>query len=196
MISVMINGEDSKLNTGAVVRMTDLIELIKSTIDPDHMITAILLNGKEMDDTDWTSTTTQHGTSILEIATGTPDDFVSDRIRKAYQVIQACYFEFRDARKTFQDGNMLEGNQKLVKAVTTLRTFCEWYSSIMNLVPESKKTQYCIDTQISEISEICKRICQQQLYQSWWALGETIGKELEPKLDALEDHFRKMAAKI
>ena len=32
---------------------------------------------------------------------------------------------------------------------------------------------------------------QQQLYQSWWAIGETLEKDLEPKLDALEDQCRK-----
>ena len=34
------------------------------------------------------------------------------------------------------------------------------------------------------------KMSQQQLYQSWWALGETLEKELEPKLDKLEDFCR------
>jgi hypothetical protein len=49
---------------------------------------------------------------------------------------------------------------------------------------------------VTEISETCKKICQQQLYQSWWALGESLEKELEPKLDKLEDACRKAAREV
>jgi hypothetical protein len=49
---------------------------------------------------------------------------------------------------------------------------------------------------VEDIAECCKRICQQQLYQSWWALGETIEKELEPKLDKLEDFCRSFRNEI
>ncbi|MEI7489443.1 MAG: hypothetical protein WCJ72_18910, partial [Chryseobacterium sp.] len=50
---------------------------------------------------------------------------------------------------------------------------------------------YDIEKQVIEIGEVCQKICQQQLYQSWWALGETIEKELEPKLDQLETFCRR-----
>ena len=196
MISVRINGEDSKINSSGMSKINEIVELIKTTIDPDHMITAIKLDGRDLDDNDWTVNTSQFGTAILEVETGAPNDFVNARIKMAAEIVQACFFEFRDARKTFQSGSMTEGNQKLAKAVNTLRSFFAWYSTLLELVPADRRAQFEINDQVSAISEICKRICQQQLYQSWWALGETIAKELEPKLDGLEDHFRKVAAKI
>jgi hypothetical protein len=78
-------------------------------------------------------------------------------------------------------------------AVDTLRAFFEWYGTLMQLVPEGERTRIDISSQVREISEICKRICQQQLYQSWWALGESLEKELEPQLDRLEDTCRRTA---
>ena len=62
---------------------------------------------------------------------------------------------------------------------------------MQELVPVSERSSYELGDRVTEITETCKRICQQQLYQSWWALGETLEKELEPQLDRLEDFCKK-----
>ncbi len=196
MVSVRINGSESGIMGNNLSRLSELVELIKASIDPEHMITSILVNGRELSDAEWAASVSQFGTSILEIETDTPERFVEDRMACAADVVRTCYFEFRDARKCFQSGDMVEGNQRLLKAVNTARAFFDWYSSIMQLVSEGKRAHYDISNQVKEITEICKRLCQQQLYQSWWALGETLEKELEPKLDKLEDHCRKFNKQV
>lgn len=193
MISVRINGEDSPLRTEGLLKIADIVELIKANIDPDHMITAILLNGKELQDDDWVATTSKYGTAIIEIETGTPERFVAERMSQASEVVRSCFLQFRDARKGFQDGDMHTGNQRLVQAVNTAKAFFDWFATIIELAPVDQRKNYDISPQVTEISAICKTICQQQLYQSWWALGETLEKQLEPKLDKLEDHLRKFA---
>ena len=190
MVSVRINGQDSGINTAKLSKVTDLIELIKASIDPDHMITGITTDGRDLGEQEWSATINQLGTTVIEVETDTPERYVSDRFSKAADIVRTCYMEFRDSRKAFQNGEMLDGNQKLVKAVNTARAFFEWYMTMLQLVPPDKKARYDISAQVEEISSICKRICQQQLYQSWWALGETLEKELEPKLDKLEDFCR------
>jgi hypothetical protein len=192
MISVRINGSDSSIKGDGLPRMADIVELIKASIDPDHMITGILVNGRELGDDEWYANTSRFGTAIIEVQTGTPESFVADRLAKASHIVNCCYMEFRDSRKKFQDGDMQAGNQALVTAVRTLRAFFEWYATLMELVPEERRGAFDINAQVNEISETCKKICQQQLYQSWWALGESIEKELEPKLDKLEDFCRKI----
>ena len=189
-MSVVINGQESAIKGGGLSTFGDLIELIKSAIDPDHMITSIMIDGRELTDADWTSHPGRVETSIIEIETGTPESFAADRLAKASEVVRACFMEFRDARKAFQDGQMQVGNKKLLQAVNTLQAFFEWYGTMMELVPAADKARYDLTPKIMELSEVCKRICQQQLYQSWWALGESIEKELEPKLDKLEDFCR------
>lgn len=190
MKSVMINGAESTVRSDNVPRVVDLIELIKANIDPDHMITRILLDGRELEEKEWFANPGQFGTSIFEIETGTPADYVADRLGKAADVVRACFMDFRDARKFFQSGDMTAGNKKLVVAVNTLKAFFEWYGSLLELVPVIDRTKFDITPQVLELSESCKKICQQQLYSSWWALGETLEKELEPKLDKLEDFCR------
>lgn len=191
MVSVRINGEESQIRGDGLPKIADLVELIKTMIDPDHMITGILLNGRDLEEEEWTANPGNMGTAIIEIETGTQAEFVTERMKSASDVVRACYMEFRDARKKFQDGDMQGGNQAMVRAVNTTRAFFEWYATIFELVPADQKTRYDINPQVAEISEVCKRICQQQLYQSWWALGESLEKDLEPRLDKLEDFCRK-----
>lgn len=191
MVAVRINGGESNINGNGVSRVTDLIELIKTSIDPEHMIVSILVDGRELEESDWTSQVNQYSTSIIEIETGTPDSYVAGRMHQSGDIVQKLFLEFRDARKWFQDGKMVEGNRSLVHAVNGLRAFFEWYGAVTQVAPEGQRTKYDISSNVKDLSETCKLICQQQLYQSWWALGETLEKQLEPKLDKLESSCRK-----
>ncbi|MEN9846191.1 MAG: hypothetical protein RIS36_1338 [Pseudomonadota bacterium] len=196
MVRVRINGKYTDINCTSVARFTDLIELLKMSIDPEHMMTSILIDGRELSDEEWSQSTAQLTGEVLDIETGLPENYVADRIQDASQVVRSCFLEFRDARKGFQDGDAVTGNKRLKSAVDTLRAFFEWYGTLLQLVPTPKRSKLDITPQVQDISETCKQICQQQLYQSWWAVGESLEKELEPKLDKLEDVCRRAARDI
>ena len=194
MTQVRINGEESGLSQNQAVKVVDLVELVKTQIDPDHMITGIMLDGKELSESDWHAIVQNFGTTaIIEIETGTPKDYIADRLSRAADIVRACYIDFRDARKFFQSGDTQHGNQKLSIASNTMKAFFEWYQSLLELMPTEERERFHITQHIETISECFKQSCQHQLYQSWWALGETIEKDLEPKLDKLEDFCRGIA---
>jgi len=193
MVSVRINGSEAPIRADGLPTIGDVIELIKGSIDPNHMITSILVDGRDLDDADWSTSPVQYGTSILEVETGTPKEFVHQRLGQAADVVRHCYIQFRDARKLFQAGQMVDGNRLLVNATKTLQAFFGWYGTLLELVPVDDRPAYQLGERIPKISEVCKTICQHQLYQSWWALGESLEKELEPQLDKLEDFCRKFA---
>ena len=190
MRAITVNGQESGIQTDGLSNMAEVVELLKSLIDPEHMITSIMLDGHELKESDWSANTGQFSTSILEIETGRPEEFARSRLALASDVVRNCYLSFREARKSFQEGNMQSGNQTMIEAVNTLQAFFQWYASILELLPAEEQQSFKIDDQVTAIGETCKRICQQQLYQSWWALGETIKSELEPELDKLEDFCR------
>lgn len=185
MVAVRINGTEAPIRSQGLSRMPELIELVKSWIDPEHMITHLLIEGREFEEEDWGASLNRYETAILEVETDTPANFVRDRFAQSWNVIQSCMTEFRDARLSFQSGNTIDGNKKLVKAVQTLQAFFDWYGALMELVPPAGRAAYDISPQVRELIEVCKHICQQQLYQSWWALGEALEKEMEPKLETL-----------
>ena len=192
MIRVRVNGMESTIRGEGFPKLADLVELVKASIDPDHMITAIRIDDRDLDDDDWSRPLAQFATATLDVETGPPEEYVARRISSASGVVRSCYLEFRDARKWFQDGDMKLGNERLKVAVTTLKAFFEWYGTLLELVPLEKRTNLDISPHVRELIESCKKITQQQLYQSWWALGESLENDLEPKLDKLEDHCRRL----
>jgi len=192
MVSVRINGAESGIQSGGLSKFPELVELIKANIDPAHMITSILIDGRLPTEEEWNANLSQFGTAIIEVETGLPQDYVAAQMSQAADVVQSCFVQFRAARQCFQAGEMIDGNRALVQAVNTTKAFFDWYSTLLQLLTADQKALYDIEGQVKEISDCCKRICQQQLYQSWWALGETLEKELEPKLDKLETFFRNL----
>ena len=163
MAQVRINGEESRFGENGSVKVVDLVELIKTQIDPEHMITDIFLNGQELAEADWTSTIQNFGqTAVIEVSTGLPHEYVSERLSKAADIVRACYIDFRDARKFFQSGDAANGNKKIGVAAITLKAFFEWYSTMLELMPETRRGRFQIMTQISDISESFKRACQNQ----------------------------------
>jgi hypothetical protein len=196
MRAIMVNGQDSGIKADGLPNMADLIELLKSSIDPDHMITSILIDGRELDDSDWSASTAKYSAAVLEIQTGLPDEYARRKLSSASGVVRQCFLDFREARKCFQAGDMQPGNQHMVRAVNTLQAFFQWYVSMVELLPKAEQPSYSIQDKVTEITETCKKICEQQLYQSWWALGETIKDKLEPQLDKLEDFCREFGKRM
>ena len=190
MKSIIINGQEAGINSTGLNSIAEVVELIKGTIDPAHMITDILLDGKQLGEADWTANISSFPTAILEVETGLPENYVGDRLTLSPQVVQACFLAFREARKSFQEGRMKEGNTKLVQAVAALKAFFEWYATLLNLLPEPSRAAFSLEDSIGGLMTSSKKICQQQMYQSWWAIGETIKNEVEPELDKLEDRCR------
>ncbi len=193
MLQIQLNGQQSGLRAAALPRMTDVVELIKNSIDPQHIITDLKINGRDMTEAEWQGAPTQfQATDILEVATATPSEFVRQRTEVTPNLIENTFILFRSARQSFQAGDNDEGNKILSVAVRDLKAFFEWYALLQAVVPVADRAKYDIKTQVECITESCKEICQQQMYQSWWALGKSIQEKLEPALDSLELYFRKM----
>ena len=193
MVQVRVNGQALTAPVDRIASFADLIELVKSSIDPEHMVTLIQLDGRDLQDAEWSMSPAQLQGAYLDFMSGRPEVYVAERLQDASSVVRSCFFEFRDARKGFQDGDNATGNKRLKTAVDTLKAFFEWYGTLLQLVPDAARSKLDISEEVVSISETCKKICQQQLYQSWWALGESLEKDLEPKLDRLEDTCRKVA---
>ncbi len=193
MLQIQLNGKSSGLRANTLPRMTDVIELIKGSIDPNQIITGLRINGRDLTEAEWQSSPGQFvETDILEVETGTVDEFIRGRAEVTPNLIENTYILFRSSRQSFQAGDMQEGNKILIVAVRDLKAFFEWYNMLLEVVPLAQKAKYDITPQTEEITNICKDICQQQLYQSWWALATTIQERLEPALDKLEQYFRKL----
>jgi hypothetical protein len=174
MVSVRIDGEQSTISGEHLPRLIDLIEVIKDHIVPGHMITALRIDGRAVSDEDWEISPRYLGGTTLEVTTGTPTQYLKEKVSAAPEVIDNCYLMFRATRKAFIDGDSQSANQLLRAAVDNLQAFVSWYRTMLELMPEDQRLRFGIDPEITEMGETLERICMQQLTQSWKLTGDTI----------------------
>ena len=188
MISVLVDGKPFPGNISEVRTIANLIELIKLTIDPNSIITEMRLNGKFLDEVEWRASLVSLVGSTFEINTGSKNDYVHDRLTQAEELVRQIIVEFSDAGEKFRLGQAGPANQSFVGAVRDLNAFVSWYQTILSLAPEQLEKQVIEFTNhVHSIQSVCEQLLQQQLYQSWWALGETVKGRLEPQLQELRD---------
>ena len=188
MISVLVDGQPFPGDISEVKTIANLIELVKLTIDPSSIITEMRLNEKSLSEVDWRSSLITLAGSTLEVNTGTKNDYVHDRLDQAEELVRQIITEFSEAGDKFRMGQAGPANQSFVGAVRDLNAFVSWYQTILSLAPEQLEKQVIEFTNhVISIQGVCEQLLQQQLYQSWWALGETVKDRLEPQLQELRD---------
>ncbi|MFN8388680.1 MAG: hypothetical protein U0136_00145 [Bdellovibrionota bacterium] len=186
MINIQVDGSALQVDLGGIKTMGDLLELVKSSIDPDTMITAIEFNGQTLSDSDWTLPLNQQTGRTLEISTGTKRAYLSERFAASASILDEIIKEFAAAGDSYRSGSSPDGNAKLSQAVEDLGAFVNWYSSLLSMDPESYVQQTnAYNDQVDGLQKICEQILQQQLYNSWWVLAETIKTRLNPKLEEI-----------
>jgi len=187
MIKVTIDGQPMQASLSGINSMPDLIEFIKASIDPESIISGIFIGGRPLAEVDWRVPLSVQGDSVLEITTDTQGHFLSDRLDQAGAVVDLIVNEFVIAREAFQAGKTDEGNRAFSKAVQDLHAFLGWYDGILQMLPsKAEPQQTSFRAQIDIITRTCEQLLQQQLYHSWWALGETVKRDLEPQLVSMK----------
>ena len=183
MIQVQVDGNPLQADLGALNSMGDVLELVKTTIDPDSIITSIQFNGETLSDSDWTLPLSAHRGRMLQIKTGGKREYLAERIALAPEIVERITEEFAEAGGSYRSGFSPNGNSQLGTAVTDLSAFVNWFASLMamdeRLLGDANKQ---FSAEVGSLHKVCEQMLQQQLYNSWWAISETINSKLTPKL--------------
>ncbi len=186
MITVNVDGQPFSADVTQVRSMADLIELVKTVIDPDSIIVSLALDGKPLSDADWRMPLNGQTKSQLEICTGNPELYVRERLEGAASYLTEIIDEFSLSSASYLTAVYESGNQKLAKAVHDLGAFVNWYSSLLGINPaQYASASQDFESRIRQIKLICDQLVQQQMFQSWILLGETIKSRLVPELEKL-----------
>lgn len=193
MITVKIDGNELSSDLSGISTMGDLIEVVKATIDPDTIITALTLGGRELTDADWRAPLSVQGGNLLEVQTGSKENFVEDRLTQSVVFANHIMHEFGFARDLFKNAQNQKANLEFGKAVEDLQAFVRWYDTLLQMFPAGGLERGEFEIKMGEIQKTCEQVLQQQLYNSWWALGETLEKRLEPQIGSLRDFCARVA---
>lgn len=195
MITVQVDGTAMLTEIGDMKTLGDLVELIKATIDPDAIITSLSFGGDVLNDRDWVSPLVTHTGRTLEVTTGSKRTFLADRLKTAEFFIDQIISEFLEASSLYQNGNFEKGNSSFATAVEDLLAFVNWYNSLLLVDEQGMQSQLAeFENHVNVIKKTCEQLLQQQLYQSWWVLAETVKTRLKPLLDDLRAYCLENAA--
>jgi hypothetical protein len=197
MMNIQVDGSPLQMDLGGIKTMGDLLELVKTSIDPDTMIISIEFEGRPLADSDWTLPLSNQRGRTLEIKTGTKRSYLSERFSASAAIVEQIVNEFADAGDSYRSGMSPDGNVKLGRAVDDLGAFVNWYSSLLSMDQEALRKQSELFTaQVDGLQAICEQILQQQLYNSWWVLAETIQSRLNPKLEEIRSLCGDVASEL
>ena len=187
MIQIFVNERPFSADLTVVKSLGELVELVKASIDPDTIITSLMLNGQPPSDTDWRVPLALHDGKKFEVTTGSRKEYLNDRLAAASLYLDQIMAKFKDTSRLFREGNVTEGNSSLRAAVTDLQAFVQWYGTLLQLgstLAAEPVTRF--KESVTVLTGVCEQLLQQQLYRAWWALAETIEQKLEPQLDQLK----------
>jgi hypothetical protein len=186
-MKVSLNGTPFSYPAEAIKTMGELVELVKSNIDPDTIIIDLRKDGKILSDNDWRQNLSSQSDASLEIRTGSKKDYIEERLSSASLYLDKIIRSFAQARLLFKNAEIQPANTELSKAVSDMKAFIEWYQTILEMVENPPEQEVEVfEKTVTTLSETCEQILQQQLYRSWWAIAESLEKKLEPQLEQLK----------
>ena len=191
MLSVKVDNQEFSADFSKMRSMNDLIELIKATIDPDKIIVGIELNNEPLSEADWNTPLNTMLNAVqnaeLSVMSGNVQDYMKDRFTVAEPYLQHIMAKFSDASQQYRGGQFENANKQLSTAVQDLLAFLNWYMAVMQMKPESYRTEIGeFNNYVKNLQGVCEGMVQQQMFQAWWALGDTLQSKLTPSLDSLK----------
>lgn len=186
MITVQVDGSPLPADLVSMKTMGDLVEFVKASIDPDTMITNMTFSGTPLSENDWNMPLSYHRGRTLEVSTGSRQAYLTDRLETAISIIDQIQTSFAQIADTYRNGDWPEGNKQMSSILRDLNAFVGWYVSILEMDPVGLQGPLeDFDFQVRELKDVCEELFQQQLYNSWWAVAETITNKLQPVLQSI-----------
>lgn len=196
MVRVKIDGQEELQDIGSTNTMADLVELVKAHIDPDSIITSLKLEGRELADADWRVPLSVQGDALLEVTTGSKEEYVSDRLNQAQEYLEQILGEIAASVVAYRQGSDEEANNTFSQAMGDLKAFFTWFGAVLEVLSETAHEDVQIySDKISPVLQICEEIVQHQLHQDWSRMADSIEGRLVPELRSIQDFCRTLAAK-
>lgn len=184
-ITVRVDNNLVETDPNLVRTMGDLVETIKSNLSPETIISSIKLSGKDLTENDWRTPIAVQQQSTIEFSTCGKFEYLADRLALAPIHLDELMKDFTNAKDNFRTGDTKSANKLFAGGVTGLKAFFEWYLSILELTGNDRERGN-FESELQTTLNSCELMLQQQLYNSWWALGETVDKKLVPSLERLK----------
>lgn len=187
MIQVIVDNNSLSAEFTNGRTMGELVEYIKSTIDPSNIIVSLTKDDIPLSENDWKSNLSSLSNSRLEVKTGTKSDFIKLRLDAVGNLVGNLIDRIQETSVLFKSGSVIEGNKIFSTCLEDLNALISWLHSIISMDSDFYANELAIfSNQVKDFRYVAGQLQQQQLFQSWWALGETLTTKLIPLLESMK----------
>jgi hypothetical protein len=197
MLQIMVDKTELKLEISRMRTMGELVEYIKSSIDPDTIILSLTRDEEPLTDNDWSVPLNSFGESKVEITTGSKMEFVQDRLRMSESIVDQIYESFTDLSKLFKHGMENQAHDSFAHSLNDLNAFVGWLYSVFSVDAELFGKEILeFEGLVEDLKMICVDIQRYQMQQAWWNVGDVLDLKLLSNLEQMKELSNRSLGKI
>lgn len=184
MVQILVDDTELSLEAATLGTVGELIEYVKSSIDPDAIILSLTRDEEPLSEADWKCPLSSLSQSQVRITTGSRTTFYQDRLQLTGAIAETLSDTFAEIAKLFKTGMQNNAHEAFATSLEDLNAFVGWFYSILSMDEQIFATELSDFTQmVEEFKGTCMFLQQQQLKQSWWAIGDIIEQQIIPLMD-------------
>jgi hypothetical protein len=197
MVQILVDDTELSLEAATLGTVGELIEYVKSSIDPDAIILSLTRDEEPLSEADWKCPLSSLAQSQVRITTGSRTTFYQDRLQLTGAIGETLSETFGEIAKLFKTGMQNNAHEAFATTLDDLNAFVGWFYSILSMDEHLFEVEFREFTQmVEEFRGTCLLLQQHQLKQSWWSIGDIIELQVVPLIGRCKDLGGSALAKV
>lgn len=197
MLQVLVDKTEMNLEVSRMRTMGELVEYIKSSIDPDTIILSLTRDDQPLSDADWKTPLSALDNSTVEVQTGSKMDFFQDRLRLIDAIINTISDNTKDISALYKKGMQDSAHDHFAALLNDLNAFISWLHSIYMMDEDlfaNEISHYSI--LVEKLNASCNELQQAQVKNAWWAVGDILEMKILPSITSINEMSKKSLERV
>ena len=183
MIQIKVDDTDLSIPTQGISTLGDLVEYVKTAIDPDTIIVSLTKDDAQLSEVDWRNPISSSSKMVLNFTTGSKSSFVGERLLLAEEILKSFDEKIEVCAQAFKQLRVHTANTEFSTFLSDLNAFVSWMHSIFSMDENKYATEIeKYKTIVQRLEGLCLTLQNQQMSSSWWALGDSVLNSMRPLL--------------
>jgi hypothetical protein len=197
MLQVLVDKAEMNLEVSRMRTMGELVEYIKSSIDPDLIILSLTRDDQPLTDADWKTPLSALDNSKVEVLTGSKMDFFQDRLRLIDAIVTTISDNIKDIAAFYKKGMQDNAHDHFAVLLNDLNAFISWLHSIYMMDEDlfaNEISNYTI--LVEKLNNSCNELQQAQVKYAWWAVGDILEMKILPSIASINEMSKKSLERV
>ncbi|HMO16822.1 MAG TPA: hypothetical protein PKA63_03105 [Oligoflexia bacterium] len=184
MVQILVDDAELPIEHSALGTISELVEYVKSSIDPDAIILSLTKDDEPLSEADWKCPLSSFSKSLVRITTGSRSTFYQDRLQLSGAISETLIATFRDIADHYKTGRQNSAHEVFATSLEDLNAYVGWLYSILSMDEVLFKSELeKFGNLIDNFKKTCLKLQQEQISQSWSAIGDVLELQVIASID-------------